>query len=123
MAQSNLYSTGYKCVALIQGTTYAYAKSLVLPAGKADTVKAKTNNGLQVIPDGRSDFGRVIVTVPQDAATPSANSYADTLIANAMTFTFAGYSAGLNGHVFTTTANNAYCVSDTMGTAERGRTV
>ena len=115
------YGTGFRAVVTINTTTYSNAKYFNLPDPSADVVKVKHLGGLAVLPDGRSDFGKIVVSIPQDGSALLVDSNSGTGAPNYYSVAVACQTGSLSGRTFT--ATSAYCTKDGGGNLKRGDTV
>lgn len=72
---SATFKTGYRGSVTINGNTYTNAEEITLPSLKYSTVKTQHLGGLDVIPEGISDYGQLVFTIPEDGGAAYARQF------------------------------------------------
>ncbi len=108
-----VYATGYKSVVTIASSSYSQAKYFNLPEATAGVVNIQHLGGFVKQPDGRTDFGKVVISIPQDGS--------GLLVDTTVTVVVAPTQGALTGKTYTNTS--AYCTKDTGGNLVRGASV
>lgn len=106
-ASTAIYATGRACTVSIGGTTYTNAKVFECPVQQAGVVNITHLGGFQKVADGRTDFGRIVVTIPEAGQA----SIVDTTVAVEL--------QDLNSKDYVN--NTCYCVEDGGAVAQRGQ--
>lgn len=111
------WGTGWLAVVTIGSTTYSKAKYFTLPKPTSKTVKIEHLGGLDKQPDGRDDFGKIVVEIPEDFAARLVDSNSATT-PGYFAVSVACVQGPMSGH--TCAATSTYCISDGGGGLKRG---